>query len=89
MKFTILVDASFESFLYPKFAWSVPGSWKEDFKDNIVFSLYNLCDPRGHEIYNFGKPFHSDHYYALSYKYTRRFLKKIMQFHYMTNLATP
>ena len=51
----------------------MPGSREEDFKKNNAFSLYDLYGhalaqeplPGGHEIYNFGRPFHGHHYYIL------------------------
>ena len=50
--------------------------------------------PRGHEIYNFGRPFLGHHYYILSLSdlslgIEKKIFKEIMQFHYMTYMATP
>ena len=53
----------------------MPQSIKEDFKRNNIFSLYNLCGhklvqdpcPRGHEIYNFSRPFIGHHNYIVTY----------------------
>ena len=50
------------------------GSREKDFKGNYTLSLYDLYghtlaqEPlhRGHEIYNFGRPFLGQHYYTLS-----------------------
>ena len=53
----------------------------------------NPC-PGGHESYNFGRPFLGHHYYILSLSdlylgVEKKFLKEIMHFHYMTNMAKP
>ena len=50
--------------------------------------------PRGHEIYNFGTPFLSHHYYTLSLfdlclGVEKKIFQGIMQYHYMTYMATP
>ena len=46
-----------------------------------------------HEIYNFGTPFLGNHYYTLSLfdlcLGVEKIVKEIMQFHYMTYMATP
>ena len=52
----------------------------------------NPC-PRGHEIYNFGRPFLGHHYYILGLSdlclgIEKNIFKEIMQFHYMTYMAT-
>ena len=52
----------------------------------------NPC-PRGHEIYNFGRPFLGHHYYILGLsdlclEVERKILKEIIYFHYMTYMAT-
>ena len=52
----------------------------------------NPC-PRGHEIYNFVRPFHSHHtyicllclFYCLGEE--KKIFKEIMHFHYMTYMA--
>ena len=53
----------------------------------------NPC-PRGHEIYNFGRPFLGHHYYILGLSdlclgIEKKIFKEIMHFHYMTYMATP
>ena len=53
----------------------------------------NPC-PWGHEIYNFGRPFLGHHYYILCLSdqclgVEKKILKEIMQFCYMTYMATP
>ena len=50
--------------------------------------------PRGHEIYNFGRPFLGHHYYIISLSdlclgAEKKIFKEIMHFHYMTYKATP
>ena len=50
--------------------------------------------PPGHEIYNIGRPFLGHHYYILGLSYLclgikKKIFKEIMQFHYMTYMATP
>ena len=50
--------------------------------------------PRGHESYNFGRPFRGHHYYILSLfdlclGVERKIFKEIMYFHYVTYMATP
>ena len=47
--------------------------------------LRNPCS-KGHEIYNFGRPFLGHHYYNLRFVWTTPF-KEIMHFHYMTYMA--
>ena len=66
----------------------MPGSREEDFQRNNAFSLYDLYGlalaqeplPRGHEIYNFGRPFlgHPTYLVCLIYAWElrRRFLEK-------------
>ena len=52
----------------------MPGSREEDFLRNNAYSQYDLYGrtevqkalPRGHEIYNFGRPFLVHHYIILS-----------------------
>ena len=46
-----------------------------------------------YEIYNFGKPFLGIHYYTLSLfdlclELEKKIVKEILQFHYMTYMAT-
>ena len=78
------------------------GSREEDFKRNNAFSLYDLYGhtlaqepkPRGHGIYNFGRPFVRHYYYILSLSNLcmaaeKKILKEIMHFHYLTYMATP
>ena len=53
----------------------------------------NLC-PRGHESYNFGRPFLCHHYYIHSLSdlclgVKMKIFKEIMNFRYMTYMATP
>ena len=76
------------------------GSREEDFKRNNAFSLYDLYGhalaqeplPQVHEIYNFGRPFLGHHYYILGLSdlclEVEEIFKEIMQFHYMTYMAT-
>mgnify|MGYP003683667425 FL=1 len=50
--------------------------------------------PRGHEIYNFGRPFLVQHYYIfglsdLCLRVEKKIFKEIMHFHNMTYMATP
>ena len=50
--------------------------------------------PGGYEIYNFGSPFFGHHYYILGLSdlclgIEKKISKEIMQFHYMTYIATP
>ena len=52
----------------------------------------NPC-PRGHEIYNFGRPFLGHHYYILGLSdlclgVEKKILKEIMHFYCMTYMAT-
>ena len=52
----------------------MPRSREEDFSRNNTFSQYDLYShtiaqeplPRGHEIYNFGRPVLGHHYYTLT-----------------------
>ena len=49
----------------------MPGSREEDFKRNNAFSIHDLVLVQlsllwGHEIYNFGRPFHGHHHYTSS-----------------------
>ena len=74
----------------------MPQNIEEDFKRNNAISLYDLYDhaphknpcPRGHEIYNFGRPFNGHHYYILGlsdlYLGIKKICKEIMHFHYVT-----
>ena len=53
----------------------------------------NHC-PRGHEIYNFGKPFLGYHYYKpglsdLCLGGEKKIFKEIINFSYITYTATP
>ena len=53
----------------------------------------NPC-PRGHEIYNFGRPFLGHHYYILGLSdlclgIEKKIFKEIMHFYYMTYMAMP
>ena len=53
----------------------------------------NPC-PRGHEIYNFDRPFLGHHYYILGLSdlclgVEKKIFKEIMHFYYMTYMATP
>ena len=53
----------------------------------------NHC-PRGHEIYNFGRPFLGHYYYIfglsdLCLGVEKKIFKEIMHFYYMTYMATP
>ena len=81
----------------------MPGSREEDFKRNNAFTLYDFYNHalaqepclRGHEIYNFGRPFLSHHYYILGLSDLRlevdqrKIFDQIMQLHYiMTYMAT-
>ena len=72
----------------------MPGSREEDIWRNYAFSLYDLYDhalaqeplPRGHEIYNFGKPFFGHHYYILGLSdlclgVEKKIFKEIQQFY--------
>ena len=50
--------------------------------------------PRGHEIYNFGRPFLGHHYYIhglsdVCLGVEKKIFKEIMHFHYITYMATP
>ena len=50
--------------------------------------------PRGHKIYNFGRPFLSHHYYTLSLSdiclgVEKKIFKEIMHFYYMAYMAMP
>ena len=50
--------------------------------------------PRGHESYNFGRPFLGHHHYIHSFsdlclKVKKKILREIMHFHYMTYMARP
>ena len=79
-------------------------SIKEDFKRNNAFSLYgfyghalakNPC-PKGHEIYNFGRPFLGHHNYILNLsmlclEIEKKIFKEIMHVHYdlLTCTRTP
>ena len=53
-----------------------------------IHSPMNAC-PRGHEIYNFGRPFLDHHYYLLSLSdpcpgVEKKIFKEILYFHYLT-----
>ena len=53
----------------------------------------NPC-PRGHEIYNFGRPFLGHHNYILNLfdlclGVEKKIFKEIMYYHYVTYMATP
>ena len=53
----------------------------------------NPC-PRGHEIYNYDRPFLSHHYYILALSHLclgieKKIVKEIMQFHNMRYMAMP
>ena len=53
----------------------------------------NPC-PRGHEIYNFGRPFLGYHYYILSLSdlclgVEKKIFKEKVHFYYITYMATP
>ena len=70
---------------------------KKIFKEIMLFH-YITCMvtplPRGHEIQKFGRPFLTHHNYALSFsescpRVQKTILKAIMQFHYLTLMATP
>ena len=63
-----------------------------DFKTNMAMPLHKNPCPRGHEIYNFGRPFLGHHYYILGLsdlcqRAEKKIFKEIMQFNYMTYLA--
>ena len=50
--------------------------------------------PRGHEIYNFGRPFLGHHYYILGLsdlclEVEKKIFKEIMHSNYMTYMSTP
>ena len=78
------------------------GVEKKIFKEIMLFHLMtymatpehkNSC-ARGHEIYNFGRPFLGHHYYIfglsdLCLRVKKKIFKEIMHFHYMTYMATP
>ena len=77
----------------------MPGS-KEDFLRNNAFSLYYFYGhtlaqeplPRGHEVYNLGKPFLSHLYFILSLSdlclgVKKTIFKGIMHIHCMTYMA--
>ena len=83
----------------------MPWSREEDLKKKIMHFLYmtymvtpshkNPC-PRGHEIYNFGRPFLCHHLYILSLfdlclGVENKIFKEIhvMYFHYMTYMVMP
>ena len=60
-----------------------------DREENIYIHYIDL-----YEIYNFGTPFLGHHYYTLSLfdlclGVEKKIVKEIMQFHYMTCMATP
>ena len=76
MKFTILVDPSLViiTIYLVCLIYGTPGSRAEDFKEIMHFHLTiymamhqhkNPC-PRGHIIYNLGRPFLGHQYYTLS-----------------------
>ena len=80
----------------------MPQSIREDFKRNNAISLYDLYDharaknpcPRVHKIYNLvdsSLVITPINLLCLLYAWEkrRRFLKEIMHFHYMTDMATP
>ena len=80
----------------------MPGSRKEDFQRNNAVLLYDLYGhslaqeplPRGHEIYNFGRPFLGHHYYILGLSdlclgVEKNIFKEIMHFYSMTIMAMP
>ena len=53
----------------------------------------NPC-PRGHEIYNFGRPFLCNYFYILGLSdlclgVEKKIFKEIMQFHNVTYIFTP
>ena len=55
-------------------------------------ALTSESQPRGHEIYNLGRPFLSHHYYILSLSdlcmgVKKIFFKETMRFHYITYMA--
>ena len=60
----------------------------------IYFSLHDLAqEPRGHEIYNFGRPLLGHHNYVPSLSVlclqVEKNFKEIILFHYMIYMATP
>ena len=78
------------------------GNREDDFERNNAFSLYDLHghtlaqepQPRGHEIYNFGRPFVGHYCYILSLSNLcmgaeKKIFTEIMHFHYLTYMATP
>ena len=80
----------------------MPESREEDFQRNNAFSRYDLYGqapaqeplPRGHEIYNFGRPSLGHHYYILGLSdlclgVEKKIFKEIMHFYCMTYMATP
>ena len=78
------------------------GSREDDFYRKNAFPLFDLYGhafvqkplPRGHENYNFGRPFLGHHYYIISLSdqclgVEKKISKEMMHFHYMTYMATP
>ena len=60
----------------------------------LVTPLHKNPCLRGHESYNFGRPFLDHHYYKLDMSdlclgVEKKILKEMMHFHYMTYLVTP
>ena len=71
----------------------MPGS-REDFYRTYDHTLHKNSCPRGHESYNFGRPFLGHHFYILSLSDSCLEVEKNifigkMHFHYMTYMATP
>ena len=76
----------------------MPQNIEGAFKRNEANSLHDLYGhslaKKGHEIYNFGRPFLGHHNYILSLSdlclgVEKKIFKEIMHFHNMTYMATP
>ena len=60
----------------------------------MITPLHKNPCPRGHDIYNFGRPFLGHHYYIhglsdLCLGVDKQIFKEIMHFHYMTYVHAP
>ena len=82
-----------------EFVWLMPQSRREEIL-HFHYMTYmtmpqckNSC-PKGHKIYNFGRPFLGHHYYILSLSdlclgADKKIFKEIMHFHYVIYDHTP
>ena len=83
-----------------EFVWLMPQSRREEilhfhYMTYMTMAQYKNSCPKGHKIYNFGRPFLGHHYYILSLSdlcmgADKKIFKEIMHFHYtgMSYLTT-